>query len=291
MKKQILFILLALIPIMSQVMISCSKDDIEVEQENGNEGEDPKDSEETYQEVTVTTTPSEDGTYFDGSLYYTITSNTNPLRVSVVKASKELEQIRIPDNVIINENTYKCTCIGEYAFSGCSGLTSVTIPEGVTSIGEWAFSGCIGLTSITISEGVTSIGKYAFYYCSGLTSITIPSSVTSIGDYAFDVCSGLTSVTIPSSVTSIGNGAFYYCSGLTSITIPEGVTSIGDDAFSYCSRLTDVYCYAASVPTTGDRAFSAVGNATLHVPAASLNDYKSSPPWSNFGTIVALTSE
>ena len=90
------------------------------------------------------------------------------------------------------------------------------------------------MTSITIPNSVTSIGDYAFQYCSSLTSITIPNSVTSIGDYAFSYCSGLTSITIPNSVTGIGRDAFSYCSGLTSITIPNSVTSIGDFAFYDC---------------------------------------------------------
>ena len=110
------------------------------------------------------------------------------------------------------------TSIGDYAFYGCSGLTSITIPDSVTSIGDWAFYECSGLTSITIPDSVTSIGYYAFEDCSSLTSVTIPDGVTSIGDYAFAYCSGLTSITIPDGVTSIGNQAFYGCAGLTSIT-------------------------------------------------------------------------
>ena len=95
------------------------------------------------------------------------------------------------------------------------------IPSSVTSIGDWAFYGCTGLTSITIPSSVTSIGDGAFSDCTGLTSITIPSSVTSIGDYAFSDCTGLTSITIPSSVTSIGDWAFYGCKGLKSVRAPE----------------------------------------------------------------------
>ncbi|MEE3404803.1 MAG: leucine-rich repeat domain-containing protein, partial [Acutalibacteraceae bacterium] len=110
------------------------------------------------------------------------------------------------------------TEIGESAFSGCTGLTSITIPDSVTSIGNSAFSGCTGLTSITIPDSVTSIGNYAFSGCTGLTSITIPDSVTSIGSSAFSGCTGLTSITIPDSVISIGDGAFSGCTGLTSIT-------------------------------------------------------------------------
>ena len=119
-------------------------------------------------------------------------------------------------------------------------LTSITIPDSVTSIGEYAFSNCSNLTSVTIGNSVTSIGVAAFRSCSSLTSVTIGNSVTSIGGYAFYNCPGLTSITIPDSVTSIGEDAFSYCTSLTSITIPDSVTSIGEYAFSNCSNLTSV---------------------------------------------------
>ena len=146
------------------------------------------------------------------------------------------------------------TSIGSSAFSGWSGLTSVTIPNSVTTIGQSAFYGCSGLTSVTIPNSVTSIGTSAFSSCSGLTSVTIPNSVTSIGGSAFSGCSGLTSVTIPNSVTSIGNNAFYGCSGLTSVTIPNSVTSIGTSAFNGCSDLTSV-TIPNSVTSIGEDAF------------------------------------
>ena len=130
--------------------------------------------------------------------------------------------------------------LGDYAFVDCSGLTSMTIPSGVTSIGEGTFCDCSGLTSLTIPSGVTSISDYSFSGCSGLTSLTIPSSVTWIGWGAFSGCSGLTSLTIPSSVTSIGRAAFEGCSGLTSLAIPSSVTEIGESAFSGCSGLTSL---------------------------------------------------
>ena len=142
-----------------------------------------------------------------------------------------LTSVTIPEGV---------TTIRESAFAGCSGLTSVTIPSTVTSIESSAFAGCSRLTSVTIPSSVTSIGSSAFAGCIGLTSVTISEGVTRIGSCAFYNCSELTSVTIPSSVTSIGSSAFKGCSGLTSVTIQEGVTSIGGDAFSGCSGLTSV---------------------------------------------------
>ena len=146
-------------------------------------------------------------------------------------------RVVIPSVAKDGDVEYSVTSIGDCAFSDCSGLTSVAIPNSVTSIGDCAFSFCSGLTSVTIPNSVTSIGDSAFYACFGLTSVTIPNSVTSIGDSAFSNCQRLTSVTIPNSVTSIDNYAFYSCFGLTSVTIPNSVTSIGSNAFYYCSGL------------------------------------------------------
>ncbi len=192
-----------------------------------------------------------------------------------------LTSVTIPNSV---------TSIGSSAFSGCSGLTSVTIPNSVTSIGYQAFYGCSGLTSITIPNSVTFIDEWAFYNCSGLTSVTIPNSVTSISDDAFYNCSSLTSVTIPNSVTSIGVGAFYNCSGLTSVTIGSGVTSIYNQAFANCGNLTDVNCLANQVPSTNLEVFkdSYPQYMTLHVPAASIEAYRSTEPWSQFNAFVTL---
>ena len=142
---------------------------------------------------------------------------------------------------LTEEDLKTVTSIGGFAFSGCSSLTSVIIPDSVTSIGEGAFSSCSSLTSVVIGDSVTSIGNAAFGGCSSLTSVVIPDSVTSIGEVAFGECSSLTSVIIPDSVTSIGNDAFSSCSSLTSVVIGDSVTSIGDGAFSYCDSLTSIY--------------------------------------------------
>ena len=168
--------------------------------------------------------------------------------------------------------------LGDWAFYGCSGLTSLTIPSGVTSIGNYTFYGCRGLTSLTLPSSVTSIGNNAFTGCSGLTSLTLPSGVTSIGNDAFYGCSGLTSLTIPSGVTSIGKSAFYGCSGLTSMTIPSGVTVIGGSAFENCSGLTSIYVYPENLPELGIDIFNRCDakNCTVYVPKGTYDAYKSS---------------
>ena len=160
-------------------------------------------------------------------------------------SKKQITTVTIPDSV---------TSIGSNVFSFCTGLTSVTIGSSVTSIGEHAFWWCTGLTEITIPDSVTSIGDDAFSYCKGLTSVTIGNSVTSTGDGAFSYCTALTSITIPDSVTSIGDCAFRDCTALTSITIPDSVTSIGDGAFYNCMGLTTV-TIGSGVTTIGDYIF------------------------------------
>ena len=203
--------------------------------------------------------------YYGNNIY---TSN-DKLGDSAFYGCSGLTSLTIPSSV---------TSIGRGAFEGCSGLTSLTIPSGVTWIGSEAFRGCSGLTSLTIPSGVTSISDFAFYGCSGLTSLTIPSGVTSISDFAFKGCSGLTSLTIPSGVTSIGWNAFYGCSGLTSLTIPSSVTSIGGYAFYGCSGLTSIYAYLEKIPTLGSNVFTGCDakNCTVYVPKGTYDAYKSS---------------
>ena len=139
-------------------------------------------------------------------------------------------------------------------------------------MGDYCFSCCYGLTSITIPSSVTSLSDGCFSGCSSLTSITIPSSVTSLGESCFGGCIGLTSITIPSSVTSLGKNCFYGCSGLTSITIPSSVISLGDFCFKACSGIETVY-FKGQVPKNTSQ--SEIPTTTIiKVPTEYLQDYK-----------------
>jgi len=167
--------------------------------------------------------------------------------------------------------------------AGCNGTV---IPNDVTSIGNFAFSGCEQLTSITIPSGVTSIGDYAFCSCDELASIDIPSGVTVIKNGTFESCTRLASIVIPEGVTSIGDYAFNGCTGLASVNIPSTVTSIGFDAFYGCTSLANVYCYADPANLTweegGCNDFMSDGSTRCHV--SNKTDWVG-----NFTDVVNLT--
>lgn len=201
---------------------------------------------------------------------------------------------------------------------GCSGLTSVTISEGVTSIGYEAFKGCSSLTSITLPKSLTSIESYAFQNCSGLTAMNIPEGVMSIGDNAFDRCTGeltvncnipspelkdktlgkfygsrFTKVTLGDKVTSIGDYAFYNCKDITSITLPASITSIGSGALDTGgtvrngANLKSVISLSLVPPTIESDTFYQYfyKKSTVTVPAKAVEAYQAAPYWKDF-TII-----
>lgn len=209
--------------------------------------------------------------------------------------------LTIPDSIVHGGTAYPVTRIAWYAFAGCSGLTSVTFPEGIVSIGGNSFRNCDGLTSISIPDGVLGIGEYAFYDCDALdlvdmgsgvvsigewafsncislTSIVIPDGVTYIRDHTFRGCSGLTSVTMGNAVATIGNCAFMSCSFLQSITIPNSVTTIGGQAFYGCSRM-DSLTIGGGVTNIGPSAFYLCNSLTSIVIPDGVTNIAASTFW------------
>ena len=207
----------------------------------------------------------------DGVLF-----NKNKTELITYPFGKTDSEYAIPDSV---------TSIGDYAFYGCTSLTSITIPNSVTSIGYYAFYNCTSLTSVTIPDSVTSIGYETFFNCTSLTSITIPDSVTSIGGSAFYGCTSLTSITIPDSVTSIGRSTFEFCRNLTSVAISDSVKNIGISAFEFCESLTSV-AIPDSVTSIGASAFrccTSLTSVTIPDGVTSIGD-------SAFETCTSLIS-
>ena len=257
--------------------------------------------------------------FYVGGIYYNILNKTAKTVEVTFSGSSYIEVAReytgdvvIPNSVTYSGNTYSVTSIDYSAFYGCSGLTSVTIPNSMTSIGSYAFDGCTGLTEVNITDlsawckidfggassnplyyakhlklngteitnlvipnDITEIKNYTFYGCDGLTSVTIPNSVTSIGIWAFYGCTGLTEVTIPNSVTSIGESAFRDCTGLTEVTIGNSVTSIVSYAFYGCTSLKSI-TIPNSVTSIGNYAFKGCEKITeISIPKSitSINSW------------------
>ena len=198
------------------------------------------------------------GTPYDGHMYYEV--NGSSVTISDYNSANYYDgtrdkrtEIVIPDEI----DGLPVTSIGDYAFNGCDGITSVTIPNSVTSIGNRAFEVCRHLTSITIPDSVTSIGSNAFVGCERLKSITIPGSVTNISDHAFAGCDSLETVIMLDGVTSISDAMFNGCENLKNITIPDSVTSIGIGAFNCCRSLENI-TIPDSVTSIGESALASI---------------------------------
>ncbi|MBO5584221.1 MAG: leucine-rich repeat domain-containing protein [Prevotella sp.] len=233
-------------------------------------------------------------------IYYNITSYTAPYTVAVTYQGAYHSQysneytgdVAIPKSVAYCGTTYSVTAIDGRAFSDCSNLTSVVIPNCVTEIGSSAFDGCSGLTSVEIPNSVTSISNSAFAYCSSLTSISISNCVWIIGDCTFYGCSGLTTVEIPISVTEIGGSVFYGCSSLTSITIPNSVTSIGWGAFRDCSGLKEITSYIQEPFATDSYCWYNVNKSIpLYIPKGSKEKYQTTDGWKEFTNFIEFGGE
>lgn len=231
---------------------------------------------------------------------------------------------------ITAEDLAGATSINYEAFSNCTNLASITIPNNIMSIGFEAFRNCRSLTSIMIPDSITSIGNYAFEKCSNLTNITIGNGVTQIGARAFTECSKLkniyitdiaawcnisgltnlvnyistnrnlylnneliTSLVIPDSVTSISDSAFDgCCKSLTDVTISNSVTNIGNSAFSRCNNLVNITLLPITPPTLGSNVFNDIpASAVITVPKGSLNAYQTATNWSTYADKMVEATE
>ena len=167
-----------------------------------------------------------------------------------------LTSITIPDSV---------TTIAEYAFAGCTGLQEVVVPSGVTTIGYRAFDGCENLSKVVLPNGLTTIGSASFANCTSLQSIEIPSTVSIIESAAFNNCTSIESFTIPRGISNIAANTFLMCTSLKGISIPSSITSIGVDAFRGCKQLKTVL-FNEGLKTIGSGAFANSGITSATIP-------------------------
>lgn len=212
------------------------------------------------------------------TLYYNLNGNS----VTVVYPSSEFNDyyygytkptgnLIIPELVSYMGMALTVTSIGEYAFSGCSGIISVSIPSSVTSIGNGAFSNCTGLTTVEIPNSVTSLGSTAFYACTSLSSIIIPNSITEIKIHTFSYCSSLTSISIPNSVTWLGELVFSNCINLDSVTIPNSISWFYDNVFFNCDSISYLcynnYAFNPSDISMNNLQTVVIGDSVTSIPA------------------------
>ncbi len=205
-----------------------------------------------------------------GDFSYTFKGQTLDYRIldedaktcAVAPSQMAFGAVEIPAIASDGSNNYTVTAILKQAFERCDGVTSMIIPNTVTSIGSGAFSDC------------------------RITEITIPNSVTSIDDAAFSWCMDLQEVTLSNSLTSISQSLFSRCRSLTQITIPRYVTSIGSYAFNGCSSLSVMRCMAVEPPVCEEDAFNGVQGNVVLVPAPSVETYRTAAQWSNFPAII-----
>jgi len=220
--------------------------------------------------------------FTENNLRYVITSNTTvkALGPAISSPSGIWE-------VPATANGFTVTELGAEAFRNCTAITELTLPKGLKTIGNWAMSGCTGLTSIVIPNSVTSVGYSVLMDCKNLKNVTIGSGLKVLNEFMFIRCTGLEQITIPNTVTDIAESVFQGCTSLKTVDIGTGVKSIARLAFTGCSALKTVYCHAVTPPTLNSSAFdtNAYTNAKLYVPYLSLNAYKSATNWKNFATI------
>lgn len=204
-----------------------------------------------------------------------------------------LESICLSDNLTkIEQSTFFC----------CKKLKSISLPDKITEIGNRAFEGCKALETVHLPANLLLLGQQVFRDCSSLEEIKLPESLLTIGARAFWQCK-LKTIVIPDNVVGVGVEAFKYSENLSKVYIGKNVLLVCDKAFSNCKNLSDVYCYTNSVPNISDDGKwdesmwdgvfekSDIQYATLHVPNSLINQYKQTPYWKEFGSIIALTDD
>lgn len=189
----------------------------------------------------------------------TIDGNITALGGSCFSHNTSITNITfLDDNIKLDNNNL---------FSNCLSLTSITLPNNLTSIGNVCFDNCSSLQNINLPTSIVSLGSSCFHGCLSLTNIVLPNTLTSIPNYCFRRCLSLTSVTLPSGLTDIGRFCFHNCSSLSNISLPNTLTSISDSCFENCSSLTNIIL-PDNITSIGQSSFSSSGLTNITIPSA-----------------------
>lgn len=255
----------------------------------------------TFNVVSAGTLSSQIGNSIDSVDSLTIVGNLNGSDIVTLRNMDRLSVLNLTDaNIVGGGDYYYYTLyyvpmsgthrtlyytadniLGAQIFNSCSNLTSVKLPNSVTSIGAYSFASCKNLKSVYIPDGVLNVDSYAFYGCSALTSIVIPNSVITIGNSVFFDCSNLTNVKLSDEITSIGDATFYGCQKLKSIVIPAKVKALGSNVFNV--GLNELHIKAVSPPITNSTFTNVdLSICKLFVPCGTIDAYRSAPGWSDF---------
>ncbi len=218
---------------------------------------------------------------------YSIANGIAEIAVQSTGLSGDIE---IPKTFTYNGSKYTVKYVAESAFDDTE-ITSITLPNSLTSLSYSCFFSCSNLKSVDIPSSISTIEEDCFAYCKNLDSINLPNSIRTLGEYCFRE-SGLKSVKLSNSLTTLPRSCFYNCTSLTSIDIPSNITLLETKVFYYCYNLTTVICRWDDISkvTTESSLFSSktYSKATLYVPKGTKSSYEETSPWSNFSSIVEM---
>lgn len=233
-------------------------------------------------------------TFSEGGIVYTQLTDTT---VSVTSnANGYTGVVTVPATVEHDGTVYAVRGIDDRAFQACTSLTSVILPEGLTTVGGYAFNQCSALDSVALPSTLNEIGRYAFQDCPQLTTVSLPASLRGLGKMVFASCMGLKSIYVPDGVAYVDKGCFYNCAALERVTLGKGVSMLGDEEFTKYKNtasmsLKDLYIFSHTMLGGGngfDEALYAF--TTVHVPASMVEQYQQAEGWKRF-TILPLSEE
>lgn len=223
-----------------------------------------------------------------GQLYYHLDEQSHSAQLTYMaydstNVQAYTGQVIVPATIDVGGQQHAVVGVSPLACVYCSGLSSITLPEGLTQVGFGAFSDCSQLHTVSLPSSLTTLGDWAFYHDGALTSLQLPTLLGRVSACAFGFCTALADVSLPAQLQAIAPQAFYFCSSLQQLSLPASVDQIGEYAFAYCSSLQQFSLYDAPIAITPD-VFEGVdvSQVRLVVPTDQLQAYRQAEVWNRF---------